>query len=139
MELRKLLQEADSKDAEENETEQAANPGAANPGASSHATCHDSGVGSDDAQENEEELCESFTNALPTFVETFWSLTAHDITGTLDKVIERVLGDQSITIDERQRRAEALQELGTVFVEEAEASRQRAPAEVSAEGEAGDV
>jgi hypothetical protein len=35
---------------------------------------------------------------------TFWSLSSHDITGTLDKVIERVLKDASISAESRCER-----------------------------------
>mmetsp|Transcript_67835 Transcript_67835/g.150293 ORF Transcript_67835/g.150293 Transcript_67835/m.150293 type:complete len:504 (-) Transcript_67835:19-1530(-) len=77
-----------------------------------------------------EELPESLSSALPTFMETFWSVSSHDITGTLDKVIERVLSDCSIDDVGRRKRAEALKELGGALRKagEAEAS-QAAPGE----------
>ncbi|CAE7945954.1 DJP1 [Symbiodinium sp. KB8] len=53
-----------------------------------------------------EELPESLSSALPTFMETFWSLSSHDITGTLDKVIGRVLSDGSVSLEERGLRPE---------------------------------
>ncbi|CAE6945060.1 DJP1 [Symbiodinium sp. CCMP2592] len=59
-----------------------------------------------------EELPESLSSALPTFMETFWSLSSHDITGTLDKVIARVLSDGGVSLEERGLRAERLRKLG---------------------------
>ncbi|CAE8654956.1 unnamed protein product [Polarella glacialis] len=67
----------------------------------------------------EDEMPQALTNALPTFMETFWSLTAHDITGTLSRVIERVLSDASVDTAATRARAEALFELGSVLAEEA--------------------
>lgn len=64
-----------------------------------------------------EELPESLSSALPTFMETFWSLSSHDITGTLDKVIGRVLSDGSVSLEERGLRAERLRELGQALQE----------------------
>ncbi|CAK9040102.1 unnamed protein product [Durusdinium trenchii] len=58
-----------------------------------------------------EELPVSISSALPTFMETFWSLSSHDITSTLDKVLERVLRDGSIDVAARCERARALREL----------------------------
>ena len=40
-------------------------------------------------------------NVLHSALRTFWSLSSHDITGTLDKVIERVLKDASISAESR--------------------------------------
>jgi len=97
----------------------------------------DASDGEQDVGEDEEELSESLTNALPTFMETFWSLTAHDITGTLDRVVERVLGDESVSIGDRRCRAEALIELGTIIAEEVAESR-RAPSQAAGEGEGGE-
>ncbi|CAE8646822.1 unnamed protein product, partial [Polarella glacialis] len=59
----------------------------------------------------EDEMPQALTNAL--------SLTAHDITGTLSRVIERVLSDASVDAAARRARAEALFELGSVLAEEA--------------------
>lgn len=127
LELRKIVQEADSKEGEEKQDAPASaapSPGAAAPGDGSGAA----------AEAAEEDVSDSLTQALPTFMETFWSLTAHDITGTLDKVIERVLGDESVSIADRRHRAEALQKLGTAFMEEAEASRKAASQAAGAGG-----
>lgn len=73
------------------------------------------------ATAEEEELPPALMEALPTFYETFWSLSSHDITGTLDRVIERVLGDNSVDAAGQCRRAEALSELGEAFLAEARA------------------
>jgi len=70
--------------------------------------------------EEEDEMPSSLSSALPTFMETFWSLTAHDITGTLDKVVERVLRDSTVSLAERTRRAEGLRLLGAALAAEAE-------------------
>lgn len=74
-------------------------------------------------QEAGNELPSSLTNALPTFMETFWSFSSHDITGTLDKVIERVLSDTTLSMADRRKRAQGLWALGEAFVEEAQRSR----------------
>ncbi|CAJ1334279.1 unnamed protein product [Effrenium voratum] len=71
--------------------------------------------------ENQEELPESLSSALPTFMETFWSLSAHDITNTLDKVIQRVLRDGSVDVEARIGRARALRDLGRALEAEAKA------------------
>merc|ERR1712111_146769 len=70
--------------------------------------------------EGEEELPGTLAEALPTFLETFWSLMSNDITNTLDMVVERVLSDSSISESARHCRAEALRHLGGVFIDEAE-------------------
>lgn len=74
------------------------------------------------AGQEEEELPDSISSALPTFMETFWSLSAHDITGTLDKVIRRVLTDASVDAPARRHRAEGLRELGAAFMAAVEAA-----------------
>ncbi|CAK0854178.1 unnamed protein product [Prorocentrum cordatum] len=71
---------------------------------------------------------------MPTFMEAFWSLASHDITDTLDKVVERVLGDQSVDATGRRRRAEALRDLGAAFVAQAEAVAAPARARGAAAG-----
>jgi len=63
------------------------------------------------------EMPGSISSALPTFMETFLSLTSHDITGTLDKVIERVLGDEAAGQEVCRQRAEGLRLLGDAFME----------------------
>jgi len=70
--------------------------------------------------DGEEELSSTLTDALPTFLETFWSLMSNDITNTLESVIVRVLSDASISQSARHCRAEALRHLGEIFIEEAE-------------------
>jgi len=71
----------------------------------------------------EDEMPSTLTSALPTFMETFWSLVAHDITGTLDKVVGRVLGDTAAGAEVLRQRAEGLRQLGEAFLVEAEAAR----------------
>jgi len=71
--------------------------------------------------DGEEEITGTLAEALPTFLETFWSLMSNDITNTVEKVVERVLSDSSISVSARHCRAEALRHLGGVFIEEAEA------------------
>jgi len=91
--------------------------------------------GADGAEEREEdEMPSSLTNALPVFMETFFSLSASDITGTLGRVVERVLADTSVSEAARQRRAEGLVELGDAFLQEAEAIRGAAEAGGAASG-----
>mmetsp|Transcript_115804 Transcript_115804/g.328186 ORF Transcript_115804/g.328186 Transcript_115804/m.328186 type:complete len:557 (+) Transcript_115804:38-1708(+) len=90
-----------------------------------------------DAADDEAEMPAVLADALPTFMETFWSLSAHDIAGTLDKVLERVLSDSSVDAAGRRRRAERLCELGGAFVAEAEACRASAAAPAAAGGRAG--
>lgn len=70
----------------------------------------------------ETEMPAALNSALPTFMETFWSLSSHDITGTLDKVIERVLRDCSIEVAARRQRALALIHLGEALMVEAVAA-----------------
>lgn len=68
-----------------------------------------------DAPEPSSEMPSAISNALPTFMETLWSLTAHDIRDTLDKVAQRVLADESVSVEMRQCRAERLYDLGASF------------------------
>lgn len=76
-------------------------------------------------EEAEDELPTSLTSALPTFMETFFSICSHDINGTLRKVVERVLTDTSEPQGVIRRRAFALRELGEVLLQEAEQSRRK--------------
>lgn len=80
------------------------------------------GVEGTSRAEKEEEFPDVLTNALPTFMETLWSLTANDIVGTLDTVVARVLKDSSVDMASRRRRAEGLQELSRIFTSEAKAA-----------------
>eukprot|EP00435_Cladocopium_sp_Y103_P075751 s140_g64.t1 len=105
MQLRRIVKEADDKEKAAASTENAA------------SVTHNPSVKS-----VHEELPEYVSSALPTFMETFWSLSSHDITGTLDKVIERVLKDSSISTESRCDRARALRELGHALQETAKAS-----------------
>uniref|UniRef100_A0A7S0ZZJ6 J domain-containing protein n=1 Tax=Noctiluca scintillans TaxID=2966 RepID=A0A7S0ZZJ6_NOCSC len=77
----------------------------------------------DDSDDEDQDLSEWMASALPTFMETFWSLTTHDITGTLDGVIERVLTDGGVGSEDRFHRAVGLRERGVAFLAEAEAIR----------------
>jgi hypothetical protein len=129
-EIRKIVNEADVKDAEEKDNEKKSEASSTSAADHRHEAERQDDSGSRD--ENEAELVESITNALPTFMETLWSFSAHDITGTLDKVIERVLSDGSVSHVIRERRAQALEELGALFMDEAEASRKGLQAEDSA-------
>eukprot|EP00931_Biecheleriopsis_adriatica_P094897 TRINITY_DN6852_c0_g1_i2.p1 TRINITY_DN6852_c0_g1~~TRINITY_DN6852_c0_g1_i2.p1 ORF type:complete len:565 (-),score=138.33 TRINITY_DN6852_c0_g1_i2:44-1738(-) len=81
--------------------------------------------GSEDSRPREaddDSMSSTLNSALPTFMETFWSLSSHDITGTLDKVIKRVLQDGSVAIAARCERAQALHELGSILLGVAEAA-----------------
>eukprot|EP00439_Symbiodinium_sp_Y106_P060028 s5702_g8.t2 len=80
-----------------------------------------------------QELPESLSSALPTFMETFWSLSSHDITGTLDKVIARVLRPflwprvgrapaELLCFFSHLKRAERLRELGQALQELSQAT-----------------
>jgi len=126
--LRRIVQEADENEKneknEKNESESHAShvtddDGAAAEANSAGATATASAPG----QSLQEELPAALSSALPTFMETFWSLSSHDITGTLDKVIERVLRDSSVDVDARCDRARALRELGHALQETAETAK----------------
>lgn len=118
LQLRKIVNEADA-----NSTE----------ASNSDATHADEG--STPESPNEERMPSSINNALPTFMETFWSFTAHEISDTLNKVIERILGDTSVPMSERMQRAQGLRELGAAFVSEAEVVRANALAGSEADDE----
>lgn len=124
--LRRIVQEADENEKneknEKNESEsQVTNDqdGAAAEANSAGATATASAAGAS----LQEELPAALSSALPTFMETFWSLSSHDITGTLNKVIERVLRDSSVDVDARCDRARALRELGHALQETAEKAK----------------
>jgi len=89
--------------------------------------------------DGEEELPGTLAEALPTFLETFWSLMSNDITNTLDLVVERVLSDSSISESARHSRAEALRHLGGVFIGEAEAAVRDPATSVAGTGARGAV
>mmetsp|Transcript_76265 Transcript_76265/g.177015 ORF Transcript_76265/g.177015 Transcript_76265/m.177015 type:complete len:567 (+) Transcript_76265:36-1736(+) len=84
------------------------------------------------AGKEEEEMPSSVSHALPTFMEVIWSISSHDITGTLDNVIERVLSDSSVSLAVRCHRAQGLRDLGDAFVGKAEAVRLATAASSSA-------
>lgn len=86
------------------------------------------------ADGEEAALPASISSALPTFMETFWSLTSHDITGTVDKVVTRVLEDASVNEVSQRLRAEGLRELGGAFME---AAREASVLQVAATPEVG--
>eukprot|EP00930_Biecheleria_cincta_P055066 TRINITY_DN41439_c0_g1_i1.p1 TRINITY_DN41439_c0_g1~~TRINITY_DN41439_c0_g1_i1.p1 ORF type:complete len:561 (+),score=117.04 TRINITY_DN41439_c0_g1_i1:21-1703(+) len=79
---------------------------------------HAAGTDAAETEAAETDMPAALNSALPTFMETFWSLSSHDITGTLDKVIERVLRDESVDVAARRQRALALIHLGEALMTE---------------------
>jgi len=70
----------------------------------------------DDAQRQAVEA--ALDGALPTFLRTAWAAVVTDIDGTIKEVGRKLLKDKSESWQIRLRRAEALQRLGEIFVEE---------------------
>merc|ERR1712054_614506 len=58
---------------------------------------------------------EGVTRNMPMFLDTLWALTVCDIEQTLYQVGNKVLKDQSVSSNTRQKRAEALQISGKCF------------------------
>jgi len=52
---------------------------------------------------------------LPNYVEMLWNVTVIDISSTLREVVLKVLYDKSVDKDTKKKRAEAIQELGSIF------------------------
>eukprot|EP00592_Proboscia_alata_P002178 CAMPEP_0194384088 /NCGR_PEP_ID=MMETSP0174-20130528/71790_1 /TAXON_ID=216777 /ORGANISM="Proboscia alata, Strain PI-D3" /LENGTH=348 /DNA_ID=CAMNT_0039170941 /DNA_START=249 /DNA_END=1295 /DNA_ORIENTATION=+ len=52
---------------------------------------------------------------IPSFVSIMWNITVMDITTTLREVVMKVLHDQSVDHDVRQKRAKAILTLGDIF------------------------
>lgn len=82
--------------------------------------------GGDGVEDDTEGLPESWNQALPVFMDTFWSLSAHDIVGTLTRVVDRVLDDASVRDEDRQQRAEGLRDFGIAFEDVAAATAEAA-------------
>lgn len=89
-----------------------------------HSSSNSSPNGKKEGEEGDaDDSFESLNSAMPTFMETLWSLAVHDINGTLDTVIRRVLNDKSVEPVARRRRIERLHELGDIFLGAAETAR----------------
>merc|ERR1712190_422601 len=56
--------------------------------------------------------------ALPLFLQTAWSCVVTDIDNTITDVTRKLLKDKSVAWQIRLRRAQALQRLGEIFVDE---------------------
>uniref|UniRef100_A0A7S4K3P7 J domain-containing protein n=1 Tax=Odontella aurita TaxID=265563 RepID=A0A7S4K3P7_9STRA len=52
---------------------------------------------------------------LPNYIELMWNVTVIDISSTLHEVVQKVLNDKSVEKDTRKKRAEAVEELGSIF------------------------
>lgn len=61
---------------------------------------------------------DALNDALPKFLETAWAAVVTDIDGTIKEVGRKLLKDKSVVWQIRVRRAQALQRLGQIFVEE---------------------
>merc|ERR1740121_1588031 len=61
---------------------------------------------------------EALDEALPIFLQTAWAAVVTDIDGTIKEVGRKLLKDKSVSWQIRVRRAQALQRLGEIFMEE---------------------
>merc|ERR1712217_277366 len=70
-------------------------------------------------EEKQREAIESaLAEALPMFLQTAWSCVVTDIDATITEVTRKLLKDKSVAWQIRLRRAQALQRLGEIFVDE---------------------
>jgi len=77
------------------------------------------GQGEPQLEEDQRKAVEdALENALPQFLQTAWAAVVMDIDGTIKEVGRKLLKDKSVCWQIRVRRAEALQLLGKLFVEE---------------------
>jgi len=98
-----------------------------------NSTVRSSGEGSDSEGCDEEQAIAIETAmdaALPSFLGTAWSYVVQDIDDTMKEVTKKFLRDKSVPWQIRIRRAQALQRLGQIFLEEGA----RAEAMTSSEG-----
>jgi len=70
------------------------------------------------AEEQAGAISAAVDDSLPSFVATAWCFVAWDINGTTERVVGKLLQDKSVPWQIRIRRAQALQKLGQIFVEE---------------------
>eukprot|EP00929_Paragymnodinium_shiwhaense_P104610 TRINITY_DN6918_c0_g2_i1.p1 TRINITY_DN6918_c0_g2~~TRINITY_DN6918_c0_g2_i1.p1 ORF type:complete len:853 (-),score=259.92 TRINITY_DN6918_c0_g2_i1:251-2809(-) len=63
------------------------------------------------------EIADAFKDCMPLFHDSLWSVTALDIEFTLSRVLQKVLRDMSVNKTVRRQRAEAILQLGMLFME----------------------
>lgn len=85
-------------------------------------------------EEASKEVQDAMDDALPTFLQTAWSLVVRDIDSTMKSVARKLLQDKSVPWQIRVRRAQALQRLGKIFTQE---GTRAASAAAAAGGSAG--
>jgi len=93
-------------------------------------------------EEASKDIQAAMDDALPTFLQTAWSLVVRDIDSTMKSVARKFLQDKSVPWQIRVRRAQALQRLGKIFIQEgtkAAAAAAGGSARAAASGEAKDV
>jgi len=88
-----------------------------------------------DEEQQRKAVEDALDDALPMFLQTAWAAVVTDIDGTIKEVGRKLLKDKSVTWQTRVRRAQALQRLGQIFVEEGAAAEANAFAQ-SSQGEA---
>jgi hypothetical protein len=77
------------------------------------------GINLEDIDEDQARaIAAAVDDALPTFLGAAWGLVVQDIDDTTKQVARRLLQDKSVPWQLRVRRAQALQRLGQIFVEE---------------------
>jgi len=74
-------------------------------------------------QEQESVVEAVLDEALPTFLQTAWAAVVTDIDGTIKEVGRKLLKDKSVPWQIRIRRAQGLQRLGQIFLEEGEKAK----------------
>mmetsp|Transcript_27310 Transcript_27310/g.57992 ORF Transcript_27310/g.57992 Transcript_27310/m.57992 type:complete len:921 (-) Transcript_27310:127-2889(-) len=75
------------------------------------------GVGGAAPGGDDQDMFDAFQECLPLLHDSCWALTKLDIEFTLDKVVQKVLKDMSVSKMERRQRAAALLKLGEIFKE----------------------
>jgi len=74
------------------------------------------------AEEQAKKIEAALDDALPTFLQTSWAYVVRDIDQTAKEVGRKFLQDKSVPWQIRIRRAQALQRLGQIFVEEGQSA-----------------
>eukprot|EP00927_Polykrikos_kofoidii_P066618 TRINITY_DN62184_c0_g1_i1.p1 TRINITY_DN62184_c0_g1~~TRINITY_DN62184_c0_g1_i1.p1 ORF type:complete len:785 (+),score=159.42 TRINITY_DN62184_c0_g1_i1:139-2355(+) len=69
-------------------------------------------------EEQRKAIADALDSALPQFLQTAWAAVVTDLDGTVKEVGRKLVKDKSVCWQIRVRRAQALQMLGQIFVEE---------------------
>merc|ERR1712150_369484 len=67
------------------------------------------------AKEMEDGKTDMGDDSLPSYIKIMWNVTVIDITSTIRETVSKVCRDKSVSTEVREKRAEAIRELGEIF------------------------